>query len=400
MADRSKQPLPSFSGNYMPTNITVNVDDDIGVETTRRIGGVGIMPSFQPMGFHVGPSSQMGSSFSTAPQKAAPSIAPIVSVESLPEPVKKAGWKLYDAPILPEFHPLERSAVFVPRSQPFEVAQRISGILRDRSIAATYDNIQAKARCSTLEQVDFRIRLYRGRKQYSHGIIVEVQRRFGSSITFHDDTAAILEAAQGTTPAPPDASRSGASAYPLVSDSEDDYDETDGSSLGFVSKMLNFPGYDAHHLALQTLVSLTDPIKMGARTARKVSKELLDAESDIGSKVLSLVVDFKPDHEETFGLRVQAMTVLANAIHAVHGNVSPYLRERLRPSLLNEMRKAEVNPQMAFMATKCIEPLIQGDHDASELHGALEIARSVGDARHSALRRQADICIQQIEESR
>ena len=164
--------------------------------------------------------------------------------------------------------------------------------------------------------------------------------------------------------------------------------------------MLNFPGYDAHHLALQTLVSLTDPIKMGARTARKVSKELLDAESDIGSKVLSLVVDFKPDHEETFGLRVQAMTVLANAIHAVHGNVSPYLRERLRPSLLNEMRKAEVNPQMAFMATKCIEPLIQGDHDASELHGALEIARSVGDARHSALRRQADICIQQIEESR
>jgi hypothetical protein len=41
---------PTFSGSYIiPTNITVIAEDDDGFETTRQIGGVGIMPSFQPM---------------------------------------------------------------------------------------------------------------------------------------------------------------------------------------------------------------------------------------------------------------------------------------------------------------------------------------------------------------
>lgn len=405
MSDRENPPVPTFSGNYMPKNVTVNVDDDIVDETTRRIGGVGIMPSFniQPIAFPTGmdnPSFRSEPLFSTTLQKASPQMAPRVVAQSLNEPVKVIGWKLYDAPVLPEFHPLERSAVFVPRSQALEVAQRISDVLRDRSISATYDNVKAKARCSTPEQVEFRIRLYRGRKQYSHGIIVEVQKRFGSCLSFHDDTTAILEAAEGKVPSPPPLTMDSLSRIPLplVSDNEEDHEENEPScSLEFVAKMLNFPSYDSHHLAMQTLVSLTDATKMGLNTARNVSTELLDVDSGIGAKVFSLVIDTSPDQEETFGLRVQAMTVVSNAVNTVHGNISTFLRERLRPALLNEMKTAEAHPQMAYLATKCLEPLIEGDHSPCELHNALEVARSVGESRHAALRRQAERCIHKIE---
>jgi hypothetical protein len=379
----------------MPTNVCINVDqDEAGEETTRRIGGISVMPSFQPMTMGFQPQSMspsfMGASFSTAPQKAAPRIvAPMLSMAL---PATKIGWKLHDAPSLPEFHPLERTAVFVAKISAGEVAKRVSEVLRDRSIEATYDNMKAKAKCRTADHVDFRVRLYRGRNQYSHGIIVEVQRRFGSSSTFHEDTTAILDAAQGKVPPPPSA----VGGLPLVSDSEDDYNDSSLSSLAFVAKMLAFPGYDSHNLALQTLASLSDASKMGFKTARKVSKALVETDSEVGSKVVSLVVDNKLDEEETFGLRVQAMAILANAIPAVHGNIAVELRERLRPVFIKQLKKAESNPQLAYLASKCVEPLIDGDHNRSEIHSALEVARSVGEARHAALCRQAEQCIQKI----
>jgi len=397
MSNRKKALPPSFSGNYMPANVTVDVGDDIGAETTRRIGGVGVVPIFHHFEMAAaGPSLQSDPSFSTAPQKVATILPPQSMRHKSPEPEKKNGWKLNDAPVLPEFHPLERSAVFVPRTKVSEVAQRISEVLRDRSIAATYDNVKAKASCSTPDQVEFRIRLYRGRNQYCHGIIVEVQRRFGSSASFHDDTAAILEAAEGRVP--PLAIGSKGNALPLVSDSEDDYNDTrHTSSLDFVAKMLNCPDYDARHLALGTLATLTDPAKMGRKTSRNISKELLDDDSDVGSKIISLVVDTKLDYEETFGLRVQAILVLANAINAVRGNVSMFLRERLRSAIITDLRNAEANPQMAYLAARCIEPLLQDAHSESEIHAALEVARAVGESRHATLKRQAEICIQKIE---
>jgi len=381
----------------MPTNVCINVDEeDAGEETTRRIGGISVMPSFQPMtiGFQshsmaIPSLHQLGPSFSTAPQKAAPRISSPVIIQN--PYISKVGWKLHDAPSLPEFHPLERSAVFVAHTSATEVAKRISEVLRVRSIESSYDNIKAKAKCRTAEHVDFRIRLYRGRNQYSHGIIVEVQRRFGSSISFHEDTTAILDAAQCKIPVPPSA----ISGLQIVSDTEDDYDVTN-SSLHFISKMLSFPGYDSHNLALQTLASLTDASKMGCNTARKVSKALLEEDSDVGSKVVSLVADNKLDHDETFGLRVQAMAILSNSIPAVHADIPSWLREELRPVLLTQLKRAESNPQLAYLSSKCLEPLIDGDHNSSELHSALEIARSVGESRHSALCRQAERCIQKI----
>ena len=52
--------------------------------------------------------------------------------------------------------------------------------------------------CTSSDGVDFRVQLYRGKAEFHHGVIVEVQRREGFSLNFHLDTAlAILGEAKG-----------------------------------------------------------------------------------------------------------------------------------------------------------------------------------------------------------
>lgn len=329
----------------------------------------------------------------TTTAKAAPLAFSAPAVPASPPGV----WMLKSVPTLPEFHPLERTAVFVPHSHPGEVAARISDVLRERSIEATYDDDKAKVKGVTADGVDFRVRLYRGRNSYSHGIIVEVQRRFGTSLSFHKDTMAILDAAEGKTPAPPPPSFGGGSnSIPMVSDNEDEYVVNGSSSLAMVAKMLNHKGYDSHYLAFQTLLPLTDANKMGNKTAKAVSQEMLKDGNEVGAIILSLVCAQK-EEDDMFKLRSLAMTVLANAIKATKGDIDMALREELRPVLLKELNNAEKNPRTAQMAASCLEFLIIGDHDIDELQIALEKAEQVGQSRHAGLKFQAARCLKKIK---
>jgi hypothetical protein len=395
---KQKKPPPSYSGNAMPDNVCLTSNDG-GEEVTRRVGAhmSSLQPSFEPMtSFEPLSLSRFGqpamnSSINTQPGKL--QVKPSERVRERPS--DKGRWNLVDVPTLPQFHPLERTAVLVPHATASEVSVRISDVLRDRSIEAFYEDDKAKVKCTTPEGVNFRVRLYRGRGEFNHGIIVEVQRRFGVSVNFHGDTVAILDAAQGNVPPPPPPPSFTSGNIPMVSDSEDDF-ETDGiSSLAMVSTMLKHPGYDSHYLALQTLSSLTDSSKMGASTARKVSLELLKPDNEVGSKILALVVD-KKDDDFMFKLQVMAFSVLANAIQAVDGVVSGIVREHLRPVLLEALHQAESNPRSAQMAARCVEFLMDGDHDIGDLHGALETALESGKARHAGLMRQAQVCLDKI----
>ena len=305
-------------------------------------------------------------------------------------------WRLEEVPDLPEYHLLERTAVFVPHASPSTISRRISDVLRKRSIEASYEDEKAKVKCVTADGVDFRIRLYRGRGKFDHGIIVEVQRRFGTSLDFHDVTMAILDSAEGKS-VPPPPSPLGSNSLPLVSDSEDDYQPDGSSSLKMVSTMLTHPGYDSHSLALQTLSSLTDSNKVGLATARSVSSELLRADNDVGSKVLSLVLDRKEDPDDVFKLRTSALTVLANAMRAVQGRISNELRERLEPVLIKDLVTAEKNTRIAFQAARCVEWLVSmNEQSNADLYGALTAALEVGSARHAGLEQQVRLCLKKI----
>jgi hypothetical protein len=383
--------MPPYYGKAMPANPKKIMDEHVE-ETTRRVGGRGapamVAPSMgampMPMSMHM--PSGFGASISTAPIKAQALHSPSRS---------RYVWKLPVAPTLPEFHPLERTSVFVPNATPPMIAAGISDLLRERSIEASYDNEKAKVKCVTTDGVDFRIRLYRGRNQYSHGIIVEVQRRFGSSLQFHSDTRAILDVAEGKTPMPPPATMN---ALPEVSDDEDEDDfaplPSGASSLVMVSKMLGFPGFDSQYLGLQTLSSLVDPERMSLSTARAVSTELLQRSSEVGTKVFSIIVSRNSD-ESSMSLRVMALGILANAMRA-SSIVPEFLRNQLRPVLLQDLKEAEQHPNTALVAARCLEYFIRGDHDTMELNEAFEVGREVGEARHANLMQQAERCIASI----
>ena len=370
-----KKAPPSFSGYEMPTDINVNMYDGRD-EVTRRSGA--FQPSFEPISAvaPVAPSfgSLSHSEIRTLQAKAAPQAS------STPTSTKAFVWKLQNIPTLPEFHPLERSAVLVDAS-PEDVSARISSVLRERSIEAVYDDDKAKVKCITTDGVDFRVRLYRGRGDYSDKVIVEVQRRFGSDLSFMEDTSAILDAAQGKEPAPM------TELPPAVSDSED---EPEGSPLAIVAKMLAFEANDSHNLALQTLVSLTS--KMGGSTARRASNELLQDDSEVGKKVIGYIVD--PQSDDVFDFSILAWTILANAL--AFGTVSTMVREAVRPHLLQALTEASTHPRRAHQAARCLEFWIPEDHDVSQIHSALEKAHAAGLARHAGLERQAQRCLDLI----
>merc|ERR1711865_468802 len=152
----------------------------------------------------------------------------------------------------------------------------------------------------------FRLRLYQGRAPaYRHGIIVELQRRFGTSLAFHAITQAILAAAQGktskTTTSRPSATSTSnlihqqnilPPAPVLVAEEENEDEDEDStakdeegarmtlqqnaeSSFAMVSKMLHLPGFDSQYLALQILSSSVDAEKLSSSMARTVATKLL-----------------------------------------------------------------------------------------------------------------------------
>jgi hypothetical protein len=395
---RTKKAPPSFDGRG-DFEVDVSPMDGGGDETTRRAGGgISFAPMISPLSSGVqayGSQSLYAEPASQQTQTSKPqavSSAPTVS-SSAPAPF---AWTLREVPTLPELHPLERTAVFVEGSSPTEISQAISKVLMERSIEAEYENEKAKAKCLTPEGVECRVRLYRGRGKYSHGIIVEVQRRFGASVNFHEHVTAILDAAQGKTPAPAPPATLSRDTLPLVSDAEDDYAAPSGAdSLLMVEKMFGHGGYDSQYLALQTLASLTDSKKMGKSTALAVSTELLSSSNEVGSKVFD-ILSKKESEEEVFKLRVVALSILANALEAVQGKMEGVLREMLRPILLRQLSKAASNPRAAQMAARSFEFLYQGDHDQGEVAAALEAARAVGAARHAGLFQQAQLCLDKM----
>lgn len=103
----------------------------------------------------------------------------------------------------PEFYPLEQTATFVPHSKPSEVASRVANFLLERNISVTFNGLKAKAKCISKDNVEFIVRLYKGKNRFDHGVIVEVQRRYGFSVYYHRDVIGILDVAEGKNPMEP-----------------------------------------------------------------------------------------------------------------------------------------------------------------------------------------------------
>lgn len=385
--------------------------DEDGEEVTRKIAPTMIMPS-------LGPLPTMPMSMSSTPTFSTSMVKPLMLQTQVRVGDKRTAsltWELTAVPVLPESYQLERTATFVPNAKPQEVASRIVNVLRDRSIEAQYENGKAKVKCTTAEGVDFLVHLFRGRGRYSHGIIVEVQRFFGTSYVFHSDTKAILDGAEGKVAAPPPLTMtSRINILPRVPDGNEDANgaspfKSAESSLAMVGKMMKIPGFDSQHLGLQMLQPLVTSERLSLSTARAVAESLFEQDCEVGQKVFDYVAkdnrktrngktkagvfDDDDDEEEEFNiLRNAALGILANAI-IVQQKVPEHIRETLRPALLRDLNDAENHPNTALLAAKCLEYFIQEDDYDKELKNALLVAQRVGEAKHANLMHQAKKCV-------
>lgn len=380
----------------MPMNINPNIgiNHDVGDERTRRVGV--FQPSFEPISsFQAQIPAVVDSQINLLQYKDGndPSVCVIDAVKAPP-----GIWRLDNIPSLPDFYPLERTSVFVPNvSHPSDVSMRISDALRERSIDAIYD--KAKAHCTTMEGVEFRVRLYGGRGEYDHGVIVEVQRRFGTSYSFHNDTMAILIAAEGNDLQKRNLSptlSNESSNLPLVEDDSGASVEST-SSLAMIAKMFNNEERDVHFLALQTLTSMTDIARIGRNTARSIAEQLFLYDNDfvVGAKILSLIID-KQEEGDIFKLRTMALTVVANCFEAVEGRIPTMLKEQLRRTLLHELRCAKENPRNAVHAARILYFYVPQDN-GSDVYSALEVAQEVGAQRNALLEHHVQMCLDKFD---
>lgn len=346
-------------------------------------------------------------------------------------------WAVTELPTLPDFHPLEQTAVYIPNSTPKEIAARIDECLKVRSIATTFDNEKAKARCITRDNVDFRIFMYRGRNKYQHGVIVEVQRRRNFSFRFHSDVSAVLDAARAKhhppTPDPVIAIISEAEEEQAAEESAHDpavgekrkYEPP--SSLQIARDMLKNPTLDSTQMALESLSSLTDPERMGKRTAERVANQIVSGSEVVGGRdvrnaVISILQtnrlgpnDELPPSDEEYveTVRTLAMSVLSNSIavlaesetfrSAFEGQEDMMLTE-IVPLLLDQIKIAEQSPRMAALSAKCLRGIVLvlgADAIGPVMEGYalehLESAQKVGQTQHAELAEMSAKCLEEIQ---
>lgn len=394
-SDNDKQSsFTSFSGYNMPLNITEELYEDVEPDVTRDCRNVSFEPfqflpssnildvKNQPSFHDVEPTAIKGGNFK-------------ISTNSLilPLTIDDVGWKLDCAPALPDYYLLDDDSVFVENTSAKEIAVRLCEVLKELSIEATFDVVKAKARCVTLDHVDFRIFLYSGKGEYSNGIIVEVQRRDGSSLNFRSEVRGILDAALGKslTHTPLNVLKR---EVPVDQFATDDYGASDAiASIQSASQLLKQEAYCSKLLALQILSSSTEPSKIGKNTAELISQALLDPSNEIGD----LVISNCQTSEIEDSLSPLALSVLANALNAVPGKVCSRHRRALLPILIQYLEDATTSPRMAYFAARCLEPILrQESFSTSDVLSALRVAKRVGELKHNALSDQAKNCMSLI----
>jgi len=318
---------------------------------------------------------------------------------------------------VPVDYPLERSHREIV-CDASKVAHRITEVLSTMSIEAEYDAEKAKAKCKTMDLVKFRIRLYSAGEN-GQPVVVEVQRRSGSSKSFIRTCRAVLDAAEGGE------IRTSLSIKKLPSMSgmqclasasmklKTNPEEAAHDVLITTANLFQTKKRDSELLGLQNLQNLTDPVKTSAQIAVLVSKKVVCLnELDIRSSVFALMKQEHLDEEDdpsqlVVQQRHMAFVVFANCLENCSKDASledacreDFLTVELLPVLLNCVRSAPDYASDAYFAALCLSSLISCCHATKisviEAGGMslLEAAHEYGKEFHDLLSKETSRCIE------
>jgi hypothetical protein len=321
--------------------------------------------------------------------------------------------------MVPSEFPLERThrEVFDDASK---VAARISNVLRELSIETEFDCEKAKAKCTTNDYVCFRIRLYAG-DESGQPVIVEVQRRNGSSFSFMRRCREILDGAEGVRRMQrmvPPFLKSPVSKMACLQSVAKPVTEVSSNSLDGVMSMIRSSSRDNNLLGLENLVSLTNIAKTDAAEAIRASKSIVLSD-DVREEIRSFTERdvFVADDDEvlrhTDHLRQLSLSVLANSIDlcGLDGCLDRTIKSQkwfsgcLIPTLLDELKRAEAFANNAHQAARCVRSIVScsevGKNSVIDQGGIpiLEQAHYFGLLRHQLLASESKQCLDFIGHS-
>lgn len=331
-----------------------------------------------------------------------------------------------DLEMVPTDFPLERTHREIKEDASI-VARRISEVLRVHSIQTEFDSKIAKAKCTTQDCVNFRIRLYAGGEN-GQPVVVEVQRRCGSASSFMRTCRAVLSAAEGG------ACEMNGQVYgkvpPFVKKpigqmkcienavvAENQWIEQARSALAGVIEMIRANRSDLTLLGLENLCCLTDPTKTSPVSSLYICKDILMGNDayDIREEILVMAErdaflpeydqDGTPTHVQHF--RQLALRVFSNCLNLCHkdGFLDSVVKEQkwfgdsLIPSLVDELKRAETSANNAYEASSCVFSLISCSEAARKSfvdNGglvALQAANAFGVERHELLAEETGRCL-------
>ena len=327
-----------------------------------------------------------------------------------------------DLNMVPWEFPLERTHRVIEEDATC-VAKRISDCLRDLSIEAEFCE-NAKAKCKTADCVCFRIRLFAGGEN-GQPVVVEMQRRSGSSSSFVRTCRAVLNAAQGVPSSPVSVreplggkfSVSSMKCLAGVIPKEQNFQAQSQAELAKAKDMLRSDQRDSNLLGLESLCTLTDPLKTNPAVSLQISKSvLLDSACEDFREEVRLLTErdeFKQDFDErepfsnshNDHIRLLALTFLANALRVclqdgalLQGmKTQSWFVETLFPSLVEELKRAGSSMNSACKAASCLHSMIKCGASCPVDSSVIEImekAREVGRVRHELLAMETRRCLE------
>mmetsp|Transcript_26447 Transcript_26447/g.33663 ORF Transcript_26447/g.33663 Transcript_26447/m.33663 type:complete len:295 (+) Transcript_26447:705-1589(+) len=290
------------------------------------------------------------------------------------------------------------------------------------------------AKCSTLDYVRFRVRLFAPRKNEDEGTIVEVQKRRGDTISFLRDCRAILNAAEGdgvdvpseAVPVHIDFDTSSAMAGELKMEEESGEDiltKEIGSAVGLILR----DELDLNIMAFECLIALVDPLRTLPDVALNACKKIVanDTKDTSASEIRGAIAALLRNgalHEDDKGnaiisdfnetLRNLSLCLLSKIFvnlldkecleTAIQDN-SEWFLDTLIPSLVDAVKSAKDRPHDALYASDCLSNLLRASKDllkrADEENAlsALEEAKAFGSTHHKSLANATEKGITMLE---
>lgn len=274
---------------------------------------------------------------------------------------------------VPLLFPIERTHVIVNHTPCSIIAGRIAQCLRKESILAKFSDQEASALAETSDHVHFCIRLFR-HNHHSDSIVVEIQRRSGNCISFHNTCRVILLAARGH------ATTKVKSLKPLLATNtaKSKPPEEMENLLENVGCLLKKDRVDARMLGIESLRRLSEKKCSGYESALRVAKNILSQEGHISETVFSLVqfralvVDDDARLDSCFGERKHhdimhshALAILANSLSLVLTAGEPgreYVNqmshdEKLLAALVGVVENTDIRSHDSYEAVRCLSIL-------------------------------------------